>query len=92
MKFISWNVNGLRACVQKRIFGLFSGGGCGYFLHSGDASCRKDRSNWSLPGYHQYWNYAKKKGYSGTAIFTKQEPMQCTLRNWRWKSTTRKAV
>ena len=74
MKFISWNVNGLRACVNK--------GFLDFFLEiNADAFCiqetklQEGQIDLSLPGYYQYWNYAKKKGYSGTAIFTKKEPL-----------------
>ena len=74
MKFISWNVNGLRACVGK---------GFTEFLLSEDADLfcvqetklQEGQIALELPGYHQYWNYAEKKGYSGTAIFTKKEPL-----------------
>ena len=74
MKFISWNVNGLRACVNKGFL---------VFIHeiNADAFCiqetklQEGQIDLSLPGYYQYWNYAKKKGYSGTAIFTKKEPL-----------------
>ena len=74
MKFISWNVNGLRACVNKGFLDFF---------HEiiADAFCiqetklQEGQIDLSLPGYYQYWNYAKKKGYSGTAIFTKKEPL-----------------
>ena len=73
-KFISWNVNGLRACVGK--------GFADYFLEAdADIFCLQETKlqegqiDLDLPGYHQYWNYAEKKGYSGTAMFTKEEPL-----------------
>ena len=72
-KMISWNVNGLRACMKKgfrntlrRQMPIFSAAG-------DKAAGRTDRLE--LPGYHQYWNYAEKKGYSGTALFAKEEPI-----------------
>ena len=73
-KLISWNVNGLRACMQK---------GFPEFMEKEqpDAICLQETKlqagqiELSLPGYHQFWNYAEKKGYSGTAIFTKEEPL-----------------
>ena len=74
MKLISWNVNGLRACVQKGFLDIFKELNADMFciqeskLHEGQISLE-------LEGYHQYWNYAIKKGYSGTAIFTRREPM-----------------
>ena len=74
MKLISWNVNGLRACLQKGFLGVFSGAGRGCSSVFRRQSFRQGQSIWSLPGYHQYWNYAEKKGYSGTAVFTKEEP------------------
>ena len=74
MKFVSWNVNGLRACVNKGFLDFFH-------EINADAFCiqetkqQEGQIDLSLPGYYQYWNYAKKKGYSGTAIFTKKEPL-----------------
>lgn len=74
MKFISWNVNGLRACMQKGFLDFFNEVDADFFcvqetkLHEGQIAL-------DLPGYHQFWNYAEKKGYSGTAIFTKHEPL-----------------
>ena len=74
MRFISWNVNGLRACMNK--------GFLDFFNHiEADAFCLQETKlqegqiDLNLPGYSQFWNYAEKKGYSGTAIFTKQEPI-----------------
>lgn len=74
MRFISWNVNGLRACMNK--------GFPDFFNHvEADAFCLQETKlqggqiDLNLPGYHQFWNYAEKKGYSGTAIFTKREPI-----------------
>ena len=75
MKYISWNVNGLRACAGKGDFYTF------FKEIDADAFCLQETKlqagqiELDLPGYHQYWNYAEKKGYSGTAIFTKTEPL-----------------
>lgn len=74
MKYVSWNVNGLRACVTKGFVDSV-------MSLDADAICiqetklQEGQIDLALPGYHQYWNYAEKKGYSGTAIFTKQEPL-----------------
>ena len=74
MKFISWNVNGIRACAEKGFYEAFKELDADVFCLQ-ETKCQKDQFNIDLPGYHQYWNYAKKKGYSGTAVFTKQEPL-----------------
>ena len=75
MKFVSWNVNGLRACVGK--------GFLEYFKEvDGDIFCLQETKlqdgqiNLDIPGYHKFWNYAEKKGYSGTAIFSKTDPIR----------------
>lgn len=74
MKFISWNVNGIRACLQKGFLDFFH-------LENPDVLCLQETKlqsgqlDLTLEGYHQYWNYADKKGYSGTAIFSKEKPM-----------------
>ena len=77
MKLISWNVNGLRACLGKGFLDFF---------HRADADvvCLQETKlqphqiELELPGYHQYWNSAEKKGYSGTALFTRTEPLSVT--------------
>ena len=74
MKLISWNVNGLRACVGKNFMDFFHEIDADIFCIQ-ESKLQEGQINLSLPGYHQYWNYAEKKGYSGTAIFTKQEPL-----------------
>ena len=74
MRFISWNVNGLRACVQKGFMDYFQAVNADFFCLQ-ETKLQQDQIQLDLPGYHQYWNYAVKKGYSGTAIFTKQEPL-----------------
>ena len=82
MKFISWNVNGLRACVQKGFLDYFHEADADIFCIQ-ESKLQEGQIELELPGYFQYWNYAKKKGYSGTAVFAKQEPLACSLWNWR---------
>ena len=74
MKLISWNVNGIRACVQKGFLDFFQEADADIFCIQ-ESKMQEGQLALDLPGYYQYWNYAKKKGYSGTAIFTKQEPL-----------------
>lgn len=74
MKLISWNVNGLRACVGKNFMDFFKEADADIFCIQ-ESKLSEGQITLDLPGYHQYWNYAEKKGYSGTAIFTKQEPL-----------------
>ncbi len=74
MKFISWNVNGIRACVQKGFLDFFNEADADIFCIQ-ESKMQEGQLELELPGYYQYWNYAEKKGYSGTAIFTKQEPI-----------------
>lgn len=77
MKFISWNVNGLRACVGKGFLDFFNEIDADIFCIQ-ETKLQEGQIDLELPGYHQYWNYAEKKGYSGTAIFTKEEPLSVT--------------
>ena len=74
MKFISWNVNGLRACVQKGFTEFFREADADIFCLQ-ETKLQEGQIDLETPGYHQYWNYAVKKGYSGTAVFTKEEPL-----------------
>lgn len=74
MKLISWNVNGIRACVQKGFLDFFNEVDADIFCIQ-ESKMQEGQLELDLPGYYQYWNYAQRKGYSGTAIFTKQEPM-----------------
>ena len=74
MKLISWNVNGLRACVGKNFMEDFKKLDADIFCLQ-ETKLQDGQIELDLPGYHQYWNYAEKKGYSGTAIFTKEEPL-----------------
>ena len=74
MKFISWNVNGIRAGVQKGFVEFFRGADADIFCIQ-ETKMQEGQLELDLEGYHQYWNYAVKKGYSGTAVFTKKEPL-----------------
>lgn len=74
MKLISWNVNGLRACVKKGFLDYFKSEDADIFFLQ-ETKLQEGQIDLDLEGYHQYWNYAEKKGYSGTAIFTKKEPL-----------------
>ncbi len=75
MKFVSWNVNGIRACVNKGFIDSFNEMDADIFCIQ-ESKMQEGQLKMDLPGYHQYWNFAKRKGYSGTAIFTKKEPLQ----------------
>ncbi len=77
-KFISWNVNGIRACVQKGFMESFTELDADIFCLQ-ETKLQAGQIELDLPGYHQYWNYAEKKGYSGTAVFTKEEPVSVFL-------------
>ena len=74
MKLISWNVNGIRACLTKGFEERFQELDADIFCLQ-ETKCQQGQVKLELPGYYQYWNYANRKGYSGTAIFTKQEPL-----------------
>lgn len=73
-KLISWNVNGLRACMQKGFMDSFQKLDADIFCLQ-ETKLQEGQIEMELPGYHQYWNYAEKKGYSGTALFTREEPI-----------------
>lgn len=77
MKLISWNVNGIRACLQKGFLDFFREADADIFCLQ-ETKLSRGQLELDLPGYCQYWNFAEKKGYSGTAIFTKKEPLQVT--------------
>ena len=77
MRLISWNVNGLRACVNKGFLDFFKEIDADIFFIQ-ESKLQEGQIQLELEGYHQYWNYAVKKGYSGTAIFTKAEPLSVT--------------
>lgn len=74
MKLISWNVNGLRACVTKGFLEYFKEADADIFCIQ-ETKLQEGQIELDLPGYYQYWNYAERKGYSGTAVFTKKEPL-----------------
>ena len=74
MKLISWNVNGLRACVTKGFEDIFKELDADIFCLQ-ETKLQEGQIDFAPEGYHGYWNYAEKKGYSGTAMFTKQEPL-----------------
>lgn len=78
MKLISWNVNGLRACVDKGFLSFFKEADADIFCIQ-ESKLSEGQISLDLPGYHQYWNYAEKKGYSGTALFSKEEPLSVTM-------------
>ena len=77
MKLISWNVNGLRACVGKGFLDFFHAIDADFFCLQ-ETKMQAGQLELELPGYHQYWNSAEKKGYSGTAVFSRVEPLQVT--------------
>ena len=77
MKFISWNVNGLRACMGKGFLDFFNAQNADCFCLQ-ETKLQSGQIELDLPDHRQFWNYAEKKGYSGTAIFTKQEPLSVT--------------
>ena len=74
MKFISWNVNGLRACMGKGFMDSFHALNADFFCLQ-ETKLQAGQIQMDLPGYHEYWNYAEKKGYSGTAIFAKKQAL-----------------
>lgn len=73
-KLISWNVNGLRACLEKGFMDFFDSTDADFFCLQ-EIKLSEGQLEWNKEGYHAYWNYAQKKGYSGTAIFAKEEPI-----------------
>ena len=86
-KFVSWNVNGIRACVQKGFTEVFSALDADIFCLQ-ETKLQQGQINLELDGYHQYWNYAERKGYSGTAIFTSLLPFST---EWILPKTTQRA-
>lgn len=77
MRFISWNTNGLRACLTKGFLDFFQYIDADFFSLQ-ETKLQPEQISLELPGYRQYWNSAEKKGYSGTAVFTKHEPLNVT--------------
>ena len=78
MRFISWNVNGLRACIQKGFYDYLKAEDPD-FICLQETKLQEGQIQMDLPGYETFWNYAEKKGYSGTAIFTKHTPLSVSL-------------
>lgn len=76
-KLISWNVNGIRACLQKGFMDFFDREDADIFCLQ-ETKLSEGQLDWDKPGYFAYWNYAEKKGYSGTAVFSKEEPLSVT--------------
>lgn len=74
MNLISWNVNGIRACVKKGFLDFFNAADAELFCLQ-ETKLQEGQIELELPGYRQYWNYAERKGYSGTAVFSKREPL-----------------
>ena len=77
MKFVSWNVNGLRACMTKGFADYFAASDADVFCLQ-ETKLQAGQIDFAPAGYHAYWNYAQKKGYSGTAVFTREEPLSVT--------------
>ena len=77
MKLISWNVNGLRACLKKGFLDFCAETNADVYCLQ-ETKMTADQADFDLPGYHRFWNSADKKGYSGTAVFTKEEPISVT--------------
>lgn len=75
MRFVSWNVNGLRAILKKNFMEVFDALGADIFAVQ-ETKLQEGQVDLDLPGYHQFWSYAQKKGYSGTVVFSKREPLQ----------------
>ena len=74
LKMISWNVNGIRACVTKGFMDYFDKVDADIFCIQ-ESKMQEGQLEWDRPKYYDYWNYAEKKGYSGTAIFSKKKPL-----------------
>ena len=91
MKFISWNVNGLRAVVGKNFKEVFETLDADFFCLQ-ETKMQEGQLDIEFPGYKSYWNYAEKKGYSGTAIFAKHEPMSVSYGMGQWKDDTGEEV
>jgi len=77
MKLVSWNVNGLRACVNKGFLEIFHALDADFFCLQ-ETKMQPEQLELELPGYHMFWNWAEKKGYSGTAVFAKEAPLSVT--------------
>ena len=79
MKLISWNVNGIRACVNKGFIDFFKQMEADLFCIQ-ETKCQPEQIELNFEGYQSFWNSAEKKGYSGTAVFTKKRPISVTYR------------
>ena len=77
MKFISWNVNGLRACLEKGFADFFASQNADFYCIQ-ETKMQEGQADFAPEGYYQYWNSAEKKGYSGTAVFTRHKPLSVT--------------
>ena len=77
MKLVTWNVNGLRACMNKGFADVMASADADIFCLQ-ETKMQREQGNFEFPGYHEYWNSAVKKGYSGTAVFSKEEPLHVT--------------
>ena len=77
MKLISWNVNGLRACMTKGFADFMTASDADIFCVQ-ETKMQREQATFDFPNYFEYWNSAEKKGYSGTAVFTKKEPLNVT--------------
>ena len=77
MKLVTWNVNGIRACVKKGFIDFFQQIDADIFCLQ-ETKLQEGQIKLELEGYHQFWNYAERKGYSGTAVFTKEKPLAVT--------------
>ena len=78
MKLVSWNVNGLRACVKKGFFDFFKEIDADIFAIQ-ETKMQEDQKEFDVDGYYEYWFDAEKKGYSGTMVYTKKKPLNATL-------------
>ena len=90
MKFVSWNVNGIRACVQKGFQDVFKELDADIFCIQ-ESKMQEGQLDLETPGYYQYWNYAERKGYSGTAILRRRIRSRCPLAWGSWCTTKRAA-
>ena len=86
-KFVSWNVNGIRACLSKDFYQSFASLDADIFCLQ-ETKVQQGQTELDLPGYHQFWNYAEKKGYSGTAIFPRHTPLNVTYGDFHKGRTT----
>ena len=87
MKFVSWNVNGLRACAGKGFADIFVELDADFFCLQ-ETKMQPGQLDLEFPDYTSYWNAAEKKGYSGTAIYTRREPLAVTYGTWKWKTSS----